>query len=270
MVLASLLYAGGVQIATRNAEIASYSVGETAVRLVERLDDLSALLAGYHVGDASSTNRAAAHTIADMLGSFDADAVKSKLSDDLPESQIERLRSDWRGAERRSADATLVRLTNETMRESYLRVGSIAVMRGSAANADGVLAEASLQALPAADEQFSRLASMLTAADPLHAGSDRFSRAALTSIYADVTSTTNVALEPRWFAGLPPVVRTQADATRSSANAFLDEFRRHIALGDALQRRAGLLSPVTDASVKLAALEATLLPLLDNRLIDAG
>jgi diguanylate cyclase (GGDEF)-like protein len=268
--LASLLSAGAVQIGDRNAAIASYAVGENAVRLVERLDDVSAALADYHASGRPAVDRDSAAAVADSLGRVDQGAVTSGLIDGLPEAQIARLRRAWVGSERHPANVALVRLTSEAMRESYLRVGSIAVMRGSAANADGVLAEASLQALPAADEQFARLASMLAAADPLHAGSDRFSRAALTSIYADVTSTTNVALEPRWFQGLPPIVRSQADTTRAAAAAFLDEFRRHIALGDALQRRAGLLAPVTDASVKLAALEATLLPLLDNRLIDAG
>jgi diguanylate cyclase (GGDEF)-like protein len=268
VVLASLLYAGGVQIATRNAEIASYSVGETAVRLVERLDDLSALLAGYHVGDASSTNRAAAHTIADMLGSFDADAVKSKLSDDLPESQIERLRSDWRGAERRSADATLVRLTNETMRESYLRVGTVAIMRGSETDADAVLAEASLQAVPDANAQFARIASLLSLADP-HGGGEQLPRAGLAAMYADASSTANVALEPRWFAGLPAGVRAHADDARDATSTFLELFRIHIERGDALVRRAELLTSVRVASGKLASLETALLPLIRQRLVDA-
>jgi diguanylate cyclase (GGDEF)-like protein len=270
VVLASLLSAGAVQIGDRNAAIASYAVGENAVRLVERLDAVSAALADYHVSGNAAVDRDSASAVADSLDHVDRDAVASGLIDGLPESQIARLHLAWLAAEDHPAGLALVRVTSEAMRESYLRVGSIAVMRGSAANADGVLAEASLQALPAADEQFSRLASMLTAADPVHAGSDRFSRAALTSIYADVTSTSNVALEPHWFEGLPPVVRAQAADTRRSATTFLDQFRRHIALGDALQRRAGLLAPVTDASVKLAALEATLLPLLDNRLIEAG
>jgi diguanylate cyclase (GGDEF)-like protein len=268
VVLASLLYAGGVQIATRNAEIASYSVGETAVRLVERLADLSALLAGYHVGDASSTNRAAAHTIADMLGSFDADAVKSKLSDDLPESQIERLRSDWRGAERRSADATLVRLTNETMRESYLRVGTVAIMRGSETDADAVLAEASLQAVPDANAQFARIASLLSLADP-HGGGEQLPRAGLAAMYADASSTANVALEPRWFAGLPAGVRAHADDARDATSTFLELFRIHIERGDALVRRAELLTSVRVASGKLASLETALLPLIRQRLVDA-
>ena len=68
---------------------------------------------------------------------------------------------------------------------------------------------------------------------------------------------------------MPLVVRQQADATRRSTTAFLALFRTHIVRGDALQNRSLLLAPVTDASAKLAALEATLLPLLDRRLIDA-
>lgn len=270
VVLASLLTAAAVQVGDRNAEIASYAVGEQAVRLVERLDDISSALADYRVTGNPALDRDAAAAVADSLGRADHDAAAGGLIDGLPETQIARLRRAWTAAERQPAGLALVRATSEAMRESYLRVGSIAVVRGSAANADGVLTEASLQALPAAAEQFSRLASMLAAADPQHAGNDRFSRAALSSIFADVTSTTNVALEPRWFASLPATVRAQADQTRAAANVALDQFRRHIALGDALQSRTRLIIPVTSASVELAGLEATLLPLLDNRMIDAG
>jgi diguanylate cyclase (GGDEF)-like protein len=268
VVLASLLYAGGVQIGTRNAEIASYSIGETAVRLVERLDDLSALLGGYHVGEASGANRAVAQTIAEMLASFDKDAIAGGLSEDVPESQIERLQGDWTAAERRPADATLVRLTNETMHESYLRVGTIAIMRGSETDADAVLAEASLQAVPAANAQFARITALLLMADP-KGGSDQLPRAGLAAMYADASSTANVALEPRWFAGLPPDVRAQADAARTGTGAFLELFRIHIVRGDALTRRAQLLASARIASGKLALLEASLLPLIRQRLADA-
>jgi diguanylate cyclase (GGDEF)-like protein len=269
VVLASLLYAGAVQIGTRNVEIASYLLGQNAVRLVERLDDVSAALAAYQPSGRPATDRNSVRTIETALAHVDQDAQTSGLVDGVSEPQIAHLRRDWAGAETRPAGPGLVRSTNEALRESYLRVGSIAVMRGSAANADGVLAEASLQALPVANAQFARLASILAAADPAHEGSDRFSRAALAAIYADARTARDVALEARWFEGLPAVVRAQADITRSATGTFLDLFRAHIARGDALRKRALLLAPATDASAKLAALEATLLPLLDHRLIDA-
>jgi diguanylate cyclase (GGDEF)-like protein len=266
--LASLLYAGGVQIATRNAEIASYSTGETAVRLVERLDDLSALLAGYHLGEASGNNRAVAQTIAGLLASFDADAVTSKLSDDLPEPQIERLHSDWAAAERRPADGTLVRLTNETMRESYLRVGTIAIMRASETDADAVLAEASLQAVPDANAQFARIMAMLSMPGPKR-GSEELARAGLAAMYADARSAANVALEPRWFAAQPPDVRAQADASRSATGSFLELLHAHYVRGDILTHRAQLLASARIASGRLASLETALLPLIRQRLDDA-
>ena len=50
-----------------------------------------------------------------------------------------------------------------------------------------------------------------------------------------------------------PIVQAQADATRTSTNAFLDQFRMHVARGDALRARRELLAPATDASAKLAA-----------------
>ena len=89
------------------------------------------------------------------------------------------------------------------------------------------------------------------------------------AIYADARTARDVALDPRWFEGLPDVVRAQADTTRAATDAFLDLFRAHMSRGDAIRARAQLLAPVTDASAKLAALEATLLPLLDHRLADA-
>jgi diguanylate cyclase (GGDEF)-like protein len=270
VVLASLLYAGAVQISTRNSEIASYAVGENAVRLVERLDDVSAALAAYHPRGTAAIDRSSAQSIEAALGRVDQDAQINGLSDGVSEPQIALLRRQWTRAESRAAAPALVRSTNEAMRESYLRVGTIAVMRGSATNADGVLAEASLQALPVANAQFARLASILVAADPARGGSDRFSRAALAAIYADARTAADVALEPHWFDELPPAVRAQADATRAETLAFLELFRGHIVNGDAIRNRAQLLAPVSGAAARLAGLEQTLLPLLDRRLVDAS
>ncbi len=269
VVLASLLYAGAVQIGARNAEIASYSVGENAVRLVERLDDVSSELLDYHPSAKTGMDGDSAQNIAMSLRRVDQDARAGGLNEGVPEPQFAHLEHAWASAATRPADPGLVRLTNLAIGEAYMRVGTIAVMRGSAANADGVLAEASLQALPAANAQFARLANTFVAADPAHGGNDRFTRTALAAIYTDARSTSDIALEPRWFEGLPSEVRRQADATRASTNAFLELFRDHIARGDALRNRSLLLAPVTDASAKLAALEATLLPLLGHRLIEA-
>jgi diguanylate cyclase (GGDEF)-like protein len=269
VVLASLLYAGAVQIGTRNAEIASYAVGGDAVRLVERLDDVSAALAAYYPGGKRSALRDAAKPVEEALARVDREAKTSALSDGVSLAQIEGLERAW-SSEGSSPNAGLVRATNEAMRESYQRVGTIAVMRGSATTADGRLAEASLQALPAANAQFARLASTLAAVDPTSSGNDRFSRAAFAAIYADARATRDVALEPRWFEGLPTVVRVQADEARTATGSFLDLFRTHVAHGDVIRKRSLLLPPVTDAAAQLAALEATLLPLLDHRLSDAA
>jgi diguanylate cyclase (GGDEF)-like protein len=269
VVLASLLYAGAVQIGTRETEIASYAIGENAVRLVERLDDVTAALAAYHASSNAAANRDAALAVATALAGVDGEASASGLREAFPQAQIARLRLHWSRAESRPGSAALIRATNEILSESYVRVGTVAVMRGSVATADGVLATASLRALPVANLQFARLASMLAGADPKAGGNDRFSRAALDALYTDALSARDVALEPSWFAGLPPVVRSQADATRAATGAFLELFRAHIARGDALHERRLLLAPVTDASAKLAALEATLLPLLDQRLSGA-
>jgi len=51
---------------------------------------------------------------------------------------------------------------------------------------------------------------------------------------------------------------------------FLELFRTHIVTGDAIRNRSQLLAPATGAATKLAALEQTLLPLLDRRLVDAS
>ena len=149
VVLASLLYAGAVQIGARNAAISSYLVGQDAVRLVERLDDVSAAVATYYPSGKPDADRDSVQAIGTALGRVDADAQASGLNDGITEPQIARLRRAWSAALTRSPDPQLVRSTNEAMRESYQRVGAIAVMRGSATMADGALAEASLQALRA-------------------------------------------------------------------------------------------------------------------------
>ena len=107
VVLASLLYAGAVQIGARNAEIASYSVGENAVRLVERLDSVSAALVDYHVSGNAKLDRDSAAAIAESLTRVDRDAAASGLSDGLPEAQIVRLRREWTAAESRPAGLPL-------------------------------------------------------------------------------------------------------------------------------------------------------------------
>jgi diguanylate cyclase (GGDEF)-like protein len=267
LVLGSVLYAGAVQIGARNAEIAWYSAGQQAVRLVERLDDLSTLLLGYSAGESPAADHARARQIAGMLGNFEQDAAASGLTESIPESQIVGLRTDWTLAERRPAEPALVRLTDETMRESYLRVGTIAVMRGSQTDADAVLGEASLQAVPDAAARFARIASMLAANQ--RRGSAQIPREGVATNYADASSMTAVALNPRWFEGLPPEVRAQADAARAASNTLLSLLRERIERGDAFARRPELLAAARHAASATSTLERELLTLLRQRLADA-
>jgi diguanylate cyclase (GGDEF)-like protein len=269
VVLASLLYAAAVQIGTRNAEIASYEVGETAVRLVERLDDVAAALETYHAARDPATRRDSAQTIAVALGRADQEAATAGLRAVVPPAQVERLGRSWAAIAARPASPALIGATTDLITASYMGVGTAAVMHGSVATADGVLATASLRALPVATLQFARLAALLAAADPAFAGNDRFSRAALVALYSDARSPRDTALQSAWFARLPPAVRMQVDATRATTDTFLDLFRTHVARGDALRERAQLLAPASAAAGKLAALEGTLLPLLEHRLLDA-
>lgn len=87
VVLASLLYAGAVQIGTRDNEIASYAVGENAVRLVERLDDVSAALAAYRRPVTATVERSSAQSIEAALraqadttraATLDGDAIRNR------------------------------------------------------------------------------------------------------------------------------------------------------------------------------------------------
>jgi len=92
VVLASLLYAGAVQIGARNAAISSYLVGQDAVRLVERLDDVSAAVATYYPSGKPDADRDSVQAIGTALGRVDADAQASGLNDGITEPQIARLR----------------------------------------------------------------------------------------------------------------------------------------------------------------------------------
>ena len=164
-----------------------------------------------------------------------------------------------------------MRLTTETMRESYLRVGTIAVTRGSAANADGVLAEASLLALPVANAQFARLARLITVIDP---------RARPRSVRARgahvgrIPSASRKQRRARRAAGSKLAAgRLHAQALRRARGhrrRFLDLLRLHLARGDAFKLNARHCSrPGADAARKLARFQAALLPLLESRLEDA-
>ncbi len=267
--LAFLLSAGAVQIVTRTNEIAAYAAGREAVRLVERLNSVSEALDAYQAGSGEATGRRQVTAVRDALARADRDLRASPLRTTVPLNQVARLLHAWNAAGSRPSPV-LLRLTHQALRDAYLRVATNATMRGNTANADRALAEAALLFVPSENAQFERLSSMLAAA----AGSDvgvnsRFSHAALTAIYADARSASNVALDAAWFRELPPAARSQVDAARASTDAFLDLLQLHIARGDALSRRGLLLGPAAEGSAKLELLEGTLLPLLEARLTEA-
>jgi diguanylate cyclase (GGDEF)-like protein len=255
VVLASLLYAGAVQISTRYADIDSYIVGQNAVRLVEHLRAVAGSLA---LGDAPDVRR--------NLADAQAAAVAGRLDVPAVRSSIAALRSAW--SRPGKPDPALIATTREALQEAYLRVGTIAVSRGNVASADGVLAEASLLTLPVASGEFARLSNLILLAEPGR-GRSRFSHAALNALYGEARLASNVALEPRWIATLPEPVRTQALAARAANDRFIGLLRRDIGRDEVFSYHAALLPPAADATEKLTALESTLLPLLDSRLVDA-
>jgi diguanylate cyclase (GGDEF)-like protein len=257
VVLASLLYAAAVQVATRNEDIASYVVGENAVRLVERLRQVSA---GVGAGRSADVRTALAHVL--------EQGHDPVLHEGLPYAEIVQQAGAWNALGARRPDPALVRLTNETMRESYLRVGTIAVTRGSATTADGILAEASLLALPVANAQFERLAGLISLVEPGRPYG-AFSRTALGALYAEARTASHVALASAWIDRLPPAVRTQAIATRAADATFLDLLRTRTTRGDAFRYRSELIGPARIASQRMSTLQEALLPVLEARLIDA-
>jgi diguanylate cyclase (GGDEF)-like protein len=259
VVLASLLYAGAVQIATRNAQIASLTVGQNAIRLVEALRDVTAALNARPISSPS---------VAASLALVDERSRSPELRSGLPADELGHLRTAWSGLGSRRADSALILLTSDTVREAYLRVGTIAVTRGSAANADGVLAEASLLALPIASTQLARLSTLIGTIDPTRAHGP-FASAALLSVCSEARLASNVALEARWVDSLPEPLHAQALDARASTFAFLDLLHVHLIRGDAFTYRSQLLPPGDTASRKLALFHSALLPLLESRLEDA-
>jgi diguanylate cyclase (GGDEF)-like protein len=268
VVLASLLYAGSVQIGIRSGEIRSLKASRGSVRLVERLDDVSTALDAYQPSDGPAASRAQIAAFRAALAQADADTRAMAGRTSLPHNQIAPLLRAWNALGTLPPSPALLRATHEAVREAYIRIGSNSEMRGTTANADRFLAEESLLFLPGANAQFERLASMLSAAAYEHV-STPFTRAALASIYADARSATNVALDTSSLTDLPPQARAEFGAARSSASLFFDLLGIHIARGDAPEQRAILLFPAADASAKLQQLESTLLPLLDARLVQA-
>jgi diguanylate cyclase (GGDEF)-like protein len=256
VVLASLLYAGAVQIATRNAEIVSYVVGQRAVAMVENLRAASA---------AAQAGQAPAVSAALMLVIEAIPLGAQRYA--LGRSTLVRLQAEWATLGTRRPAPAFVRQTTETLRESYLRVGVIAVTRGNAANAGGVLAEASLLAMPVAYAQFERLADMLSVADPRRAHG-QFSKAALSALYAEARLASNVALESQWIGALPPAVRAKAESARRTTGTTLDLIQQHIDRDDAQQSRA-LLPQAAAAATAMSDLQDALLPLLESRLEEA-
>ena len=257
VVLASLLYAGAVQIATRNADIASYVLGQNAVRLVERLRTASAALG-------SRNGSAVAAALADVLGQTRAAELRSSL----PIGDLTREQAAWAARGARRPDPALVRLTSETLRESYLSVGTVAVTSGSATTADGLLAEATLLALPVANGQFERLANLIGTVMPGRAYGV-FAQTALSALNSEARTATHVAFGSQWIDQLPPGTREQAIMARDSAAAFLDLLRLRIVRGDAFVHRAELIGPATNATAKMSALQDALLPVLGARLVEA-
>ena len=268
LVLASLWYAGSVQIGVRSTEIASFKGGRSAVRLVERLNDVSTALAAYRPTRDPAAGRAQLDNFRAALARADHDLRANALHGNVPHNQITPLLHPWSALGTRPPSPALLRSTREALRDAYIRIGSNSEMRGTTANADRLLGEESLLFLPGANAQFERLASMLSAA-AYEQVSTPFTRAALASIYADARSATNVALDASTLRDLPPEARAQADAARAATGVFFDLLGIHVARGDALAQRAILLQPAAEASERLQRLEAMLLPLLDARLVQA-
>jgi diguanylate cyclase (GGDEF)-like protein len=257
VVLASLLYAGALEIATRNTEIGSYNVGRRAVGMVEKLRDVSAALAA---GKPQAVSAALTLVVAAL--------PRTPRSGGLGAQSLVRLRTAWVALGARRPGAELIRQTVEQLRESYLRAGAIAVTRGNAADAGGVLAETSLLALPIAYARFERLAAMLSRVDP-QPSTGTFANAAFSALYAEARLATNVSLESQSIAGLPPAARAKAEAARRATDTSLDLVQRHIGRGDTL-RSLDLLRPTAfAAATALSDLQDALLPVLRTRLEEA-
>jgi diguanylate cyclase (GGDEF)-like protein len=267
VVLASLLYAGAVQVTTRTAQIASYTVGLSAVRLVERMRDVTAALGSDQPVKAWFDDRRIA-----MIRSGLADVVAGSrdpaLAGAFTNAGVDKLEQAWDGLGSRRPDPSLVRLTNEALRESLLRVGTIAVTRGSAASSGGILAEATLLALPVANANFQRLSYLLTVIDPGRAHGP-FARASLTTLYSEARLASNVALDGHWIDALPAANLAQARAARAATSNFLDLLHMHLARNDAFTYKFALVGPGAEAARSLAIFQQGLLPLLETNLADA-
>ena len=141
-VLASLLYAGAVQIGTRTSDIAAYGAGRSAVSLVRDLDGVAAALAAYRPLNPAEAHPDQARRVSTALARVAGDIRMADLDDVIPVAAIERFRLLWAAAATRPSDPVLLRSTRDAVREAYVQIGTITVMRGSTPNADRLLAEA--------------------------------------------------------------------------------------------------------------------------------
>jgi len=269
VVLASLLYAGAVQIASRNAAIVSYVIGDNAVRLVEQIRDVAGPLDAGRFGRPVAVTPEQQAGVRDVLARLETLGRAAAQRTGRAPAGIPPIRAAWDRLGSRPPSPALMLATSEALREVSLRIGTTAVTRGNAANADGVLAQVSLLALPIAQGQFERLAFLLSRIDPHRIPRGPFAGAALSSLYSEALLSSDIALDGPWIDAMPPAIVAQAATTRSATTAFLAVLRARLARGDAFDNRLTLLASAGRASVLLAQLQTQLLPLLEHRLEDA-
>ena len=276
VVLASLLYAGAVQIGTRNAEIASYSVGQNAVRLVERLDDVSAAAGRVTTPPSSpaSTVIRARNIAMSLMPGRPGCPVRRARRDGHPGAADRRdLRTRLGAAATRPAEPGLVRL--DERRDARI-VPARRHDRRHARQRDRTLTACSpkprsrrcrppTRSSPGSRASSSRPIPRTAAATASRARRWRRSTPTL-------ARPATWRSKPRWFDGLPPRSTSRKPMRRAHAvNAFLELLATHIARGDALHRRPLLLAPVADASAHIGRRsKRQLLPLLEHRLTEAA
>ncbi len=179
--------------------------------------------------------------------------------DDRSRAAVADVRRDWP-----TTGSTIADQPNTDMRLTSLRMSTFALAQGSRDPLDGPMTEATLLALPALANQMQAITAAL--ADPQHTNrialTDRAARAQL------IGTVGFLALEaPAIMRVLPHSVNDQTAAAAHASDAFLRAVRASIVADRLAADRGDLSAAGVRASATLDALEATLLPLLDRRLV---
>ncbi len=269
VVLACLLLAAAVQIATRAGEIASYDRSHGAVQIVERLRDVNAAV---NACDLSASPETLATQIGAVMLAIDGvtEVVNGRGTGHIVGRKWQQLRAGWAAARTGSDLRRLTQPTEGTLRDALLQVAAFALTRGSSNNVDGPLSEAALLALPALSAQEARLTAHFDAGTHLDDRHGKAESIALAERFARAQVISSVGFwalgSPDASNGLPPEVIAQGKAAQLASEAFVNGVQSGVEAGELPLHRASLAAKGHTATRRLDGLETTLLPLLDAHL----